>query len=69
MSYLTDPDKIKQLQYSTAAKMEWNRRVIKEERDAGVHCPTVRFFVLLHLYPVVTRKRRWRYILDEFAPV
>ena len=41
MAYLTDPDKIKQLQYSTAAKMEWNRRVIKEERDAGVYCPTV----------------------------
>jgi len=24
---------------------------------------------LLHLYPPVTRKRRWRYILDESAPL
>jgi len=23
---------------------------------------------LFHLYPSVTRKRRWRYILDESAP-
>jgi len=23
---------------------------------------------LFHLYPLVTRKWRWRYILDEFAP-
>jgi len=23
---------------------------------------------LFHLYPPVTRKRRWRYILDEFTP-
>jgi len=26
------------------------------------------FVCLFHLYPPVTRKRRWRYILDEFAP-
>ncbi|CAK8687025.1 unnamed protein product [Clavelina lepadiformis] len=39
MLFLTDPDKIKQLQYSTAAKMEWNRRVIKEEMDSGIHSP------------------------------
>jgi len=25
-------------------------------------------FVLFHIYPPVTRKRRWRYILDESAP-
>jgi len=25
-------------------------------------------FCLFHLYPPVTRKRRWRYILDESAP-
>lgn len=41
MMFLTDPDKIKQLQYSTAAKMEWNRRVIKEEMDSGIHSPPV----------------------------
>jgi len=39
MMFLTDPDKLKQLQYSTAAKMEWNRRVIKEEMDSGIHSP------------------------------
>lgn len=39
MVFLTDPDKLKQLQYSTAAKMEWNRRVIKEEMDSGIHSP------------------------------
>lgn len=39
MIFLTDPDKLKQLQYSTAAKMEWNRRVIKEEMDSGIHSP------------------------------
>ena len=43
LSYLTDSGKIKQLQYSTAAKMEWNRRLIKEERDAGIFCPTVSY--------------------------
>jgi len=26
------------------------------------------FACLFHLYPPVTRKRRWRYILDESAP-
>lgn len=41
MMFLTDPEKIKQLQYSTAAKMEWNRRVIKEEMDSGIHSPPV----------------------------
>ena len=41
MSFLSDPDKLRQLQFSTAAKMEWNRRVIKEELDSGMHCPTV----------------------------
>nr|XP_002124728.2 coiled-coil domain-containing protein 89-like [Ciona intestinalis] len=39
MLFLTEPDKLKQLQYSTAAKMEWNRRVIKEEMDSGIHSP------------------------------
>jgi len=39
MLFLTDSDKLKQLQYSTAAKMEWNRRVIKEEMDSGIHSP------------------------------
>jgi len=27
------------------------------------------FVSLFHLYTPVTRKRRWRYILNEFAPV
>jgi len=31
-------------------------------------CVDFNFVCLFHLYPPVTRKRRWRYILDEFAP-
>ena len=41
MLFLSDSEKIKQLQYSTAARMEWNRRVIKEEMDSGNHNPMV----------------------------
>ena len=41
MLFLNDPDKVRQLQYSTSARMEWNRRVIKEEMDSGIHSPTV----------------------------
>jgi len=31
----------------------------------GLHSQFIRLF---HLYPPDTRKRRWRYILDESAP-
>jgi len=30
--------------------------------------PIIACFALFHHYPLVTRKRQWRYILDESAP-
>jgi len=32
------------------------------------HCELFEVNFLFHLYPPVTRKRRWRYILDESTP-
>ncbi|XP_039251197.2 uncharacterized protein LOC120328733 [Styela clava] len=37
--FLDSAEKVRHLQQSIAAKMEWNRRVIKEEMDSGIHSP------------------------------
>jgi len=52
--------------YPILRTLLWSSIPIKLE----ISCRLTLFclFVLFHLYPPVTRKRRWRYILDESAP-
>jgi len=47
---------------------EYIKKIPRPEVFRLKNYPRGNLFILFHLYPPVTRKRRWRYILDELIP-